>query len=191
MSATDSGPLILIVEDERDVAETHALALREEYETEIAIGGAAALDAVDDDVALVLLDRRMPDMHGDEVLAQLRERGYDCPVVMATAVGPDLNILEMDFDDYLTKPIDADTLRETVAQHVSTSRGRDERFDEFFELRSKLAVLESEHPRHELEDSEEYRRLKERTAELRRQLAEEVEEFESLVETYDQIERGN
>ena len=191
MSATDSRPLVLIVEDERDVAETYALALREEYETEIAVGGAAALEAVDDDVDLVLLDRRMPDMHGDEVLAELRDRGYDCPVVMATAVGPDLNILEMDFDDYLTKPIDADTLRETVAQHVSTSRGRDERFDEFFELRSKLDVLESEHPQHELDDSEEYVRLKERTAELSRQLAADVEEFESVVETYDQIERGN
>lgn len=167
------------------MAETYALALDEAFETRVAIGGAAGLDAIDDDVDAVLLDRRMPELHGDDVLAELRERGYDCPVIMATAVGPDLNILEMDFDDYLTKPIDG----ETVAQHVD--RELDERLDEFFELRSKLDVLESEQPQYELADSEEYQELKRRASELRGQLEAEIDDFESVVETHEQIERGS
>jgi DNA-binding response OmpR family regulator len=191
VSAPDYRPLVLIVEDEEDVAETYALALRDDYETRIALGGQAALNAIDDDVDAVLLDRRMPDMHGDDVLVQLRERGYDCPIIMATAVGPDLNILEMDFDDYLTKPIDGDTLRETLAQHVAAGTGRDERLDEFFEIQSKLDVLESELPGHELADSEEYQRLEERAAELRWELETAIDDFESVVETHQQIERGN
>ncbi|NLV10167.1 response regulator [Halomicrobium mukohataei] len=189
MARTDHRSLVLVVEDEESVAETYALALDEAFETRVAIGGAAALDAIDEDVDAVLLDRRMPEMHGDEVLAELRERGYDCPVIMATAVGPDLNILEMDFDDYLTKPIDNETLRETIAQHVD--REPDERLDEFFELRSKLDVLESEHPEYELADSEEYQELKRRASELRGQLEAEIDDFESVVEIHEQIERGN
>jgi len=60
---------------------------------------------MDDEVDAVLLDRRMPDVHGDEVLARLREEGCDCPVIMTTAVDPGMDILEMDFEDYLCKPV--------------------------------------------------------------------------------------
>jgi DNA-binding response OmpR family regulator len=182
---------VLIVEDERDVADTYALALEEEFETRIALGGDAALDEVDNDVDAVVLDRRMPDRHGDDVLAELRARGYDCPVIMATAVEPDLNILEMDFDDYLSKPISKDTLRETVQQHLSATRNRDPRLDEYFELSSKLDVLEAEVPHSERQDDEEYQRLKRRATELRWELEAEIDDFESVVETHEQIERGN
>ncbi len=43
----------------------------------------------------------MPDIHGDDVLDEIRAQEYACKVIMATAVDPDLNILEMDFDDIL------------------------------------------------------------------------------------------
>jgi len=188
---TEYRSTVLIVEDERDVADTYALALQEEFETRIALGGDAALDAIDDDVDAVVLDRRMPDRHGDDVLDELRARGYDCPVIMATAVEPDLNILEMDFDDYLSKPISRDTLRETVRQHLSATRERDPRLDEYFELSSKLDVLEAEVPHGERQDNEEYQRLRERLTELRWKLEAEIDDFESVVETHEQIERGN
>ena len=191
MSPTEYRPTVLIVEDERDVADTYALALEEEFETRIALGGDAALDEVDNDVDAVVLDRRMPDRHGDDVLAELRARGYDCPVIMATAVEPDLNILEMDFDDYLSKPISKDTLRETVQQHLSATRNRDPRLDEYFELSSKLDVLEAEVSHSERQDDEEYQRLKRRATELRWELEAEIDDFESVVETHEQIERGN
>lgn len=188
-SAARSDPLVLIVDDEADVAETYALRLETTYETRIALGGEQALELIDDDVDAVLLDRRMPDMHGDDVLAQLRGRGYDCPVIMATAVDPDLNILEMDFDDYLCKPIFSETLRDTLAKHLDTGRGESDDLDTFLSLISKIDVLETELTRAELADSEEYERAKERANELGPQLREQVEGFDELVDTYRDIER--
>ena len=189
MSAAESDPLVLIVDDEAEVAETYALRLEGSYETRIAHGGEEALEVMDDDVDAVLLDRRMPDTHGDDVLAQLRERGYDCPVIMATAVDPDLNILEMDFDDYLCKPIFGETLRDTLAKHLDTGRTDSEDLDTFLSLISKIDVLETELTRAELADSEEYERAKQRANELGPQLRAQIEGFDELVDTYRDIER--
>lgn len=181
---------VLVVDDEEDVAEAYALKLRGEYETEIAYGGEQALEKAGDHVAAVLLDRRMPDIHGDDVLVEFRSRGYDFPVIMVTAVDPDLNILEMDFDDYLCKPVDKDTLLSTLDQHIDTP-GSDPRLDEFFQLLSKLTVLEAERTPSELEDDEEFNRLKQRAIELSNELRESMDNFEEVVETYRSLERGS
>jgi len=181
---------VLVVDDEEDVAEAYALKLRDEYETEIAYGGEQALEKAGDHVAAVLLDRRMPDIHGDDVLVEFRDRGYDFPVIMVTAVDPDLNILEMDFDDYLCKPVDKDTLLSTLDQHVDTP-GSDPRLDEFFQLLSKLSVLEAERTPSELEDDEEFNRLKRQAVELSNELRESMDDFEEVDETYRSLERGS
>ena len=181
---------MLIVDDEESVADTYEMQLDGRYETRVAYGGQEALDAIDGDVDAVLLDRRMPDIHGDEVLATIRERGYDVPVVMTTAVDPDLNILEMDFDDYLCKPVFRETLLETLDQHLGRIDGEDARLDEFFSLVSKLSVLEEEKTRTELEESERYRDLKARADELGQELRGSIENFDEILETHRAIERG-
>ena len=113
----DDAAVVLVVDDEEEVAEVFSLWLRDVYETRVATGGEAALEAVDG-VDLVLLDRRMPDLSGDETLARMRERGYDGPVAMVTAVDPDFDIVEMAFDDYLVKPISKEELQEIGRAHV-------------------------------------------------------------------------
>lgn len=188
-STDDSRPIVLIVDDEADVADTYALRLESRFDTRIAYGGESALAEMDEDVDAVLLDRRMPDIHGDEVLEQLRDRGYDCPIIMATAVDPDLNILEMDFNDYLCKPIFRETLVETLEQHLDTDTSGHETLDEFLSLISKIDVLETELSHAELADSERYNELKERASELGPQLRADVDNFEEILETYRDIER--
>ena len=188
-TADQSDPLVLIVDDEENVAETYALRLDARYETRTALGGEQALELMDRDVDAVLLDRRMPDMHGDDVLAELRDRGYDCPVIMATAVDPDLNILTMDFDDYLCKPIFSETLRETLANHLDTGRAESDDLDTFLSLISKIDVLEAKLTRAELADSEEYERAKQRANELAPTVRDQVDGFNELVDTYRDIER--
>lgn len=47
----------------------------------------------------------MPVRSGNEVLDKMRIAGYDWCVAMVTTVEPDLDILEMGFDDYLVKPV--------------------------------------------------------------------------------------
>jgi len=188
--SSSARPLVLVVDDEQDVADTYALHLAADYETRVVYGGEAALEAMDEDVDAVLLDRRMPDLHGDEVLARLRERGYDCPVIMTTAVDPDLNILEMDFDDFLAKPIDRETLRSTLAQHLELATAGDPRLEEFFGIVSKLTVLQERHTQEELVESEEFRRLRDRAEELADELRDSVSDFETIVATYRDIDRG-
>ena len=190
-SSEDSRPLVLVVDDEEDVADTYALRLQSQYETRVAYGGEQALELLDDDVDAVVLDRRMPDIPGDEVLAEIRGRGYDCPVIMATAVDPELNILEMDFDDYLCKPIFREALLETLDQHVRSSQQQNERLEEFLRLVSKLDVLESEHTQRDLQRNTEYNRLKERADDLAAKLRHEVDDLDEMLETYRSIERDS
>lgn len=182
-------PLVLIVDDEQDIADTYAFRLEPTYRTRLAYGGEEALECIDDDVDIVLLDRRMPGLHGDEVLDEIRDRGYDCPVVMATAVDPDLNILEMDFDDYLRKPILSDTLVDTIEKHLDTSARHDEDLEAFLSLISKIDVLEAERTQSELAESEEYQRARERAEELAPRLREQIDNFDELLDTYRDVER--
>lgn len=188
-TGTDRRAHVLVVDDEHDVADTQALRLREHYETTVAYGGEAALELAGPDVDAILLDRRMPDVHGDEVLERLRDRGYDGVVVMLTAVDPDLNILKMSFDDYLRKPVDRETLLSTLDQHLDPP-GEDERLDEFFEITSKITVLEAEKSAAQLDDSSEYAALVERADELEWQLRTELDDFDDIVETYRSITRN-
>jgi len=178
----------MVVDDESDVADAYALGLEDRYETRVAYSGQEALDRLGDGVDAVVLDRRMPGLHGDEVLEEIRERGYGFPVIMATAVDPDLNILEMDFDDYLCKPIFSETLVETVAKHLETPVRRNETVAEFISLVSKIDVLETELTPAELAESDEYDRAKDRAEELGPVLRDRVEDFDELLETYRDIE---
>ena len=154
----DDAAVVLVVDDEEGVAEVFSLWLRDEYETRVATGGEAALEAIDG-VDIVLLDRRMPDLSGDETLARMRERGYDGPVAMVTAVDPDFDIVDMAFDDYLVKPISKEELRETVERLLSVQSYDDQTQDQFA-LARKLAALEVEKDESELEASEEYATLR-------------------------------
>jgi len=184
-----SRPHVVIVDDERDIADIYAKNLDGSYETSVAYGGEEALDVIDDGVDAVLLDRRMPDKSGDEVLAELRERGLDCAVIMVTAVDPDLNILDMGFDDYLSKPVDEETLESTLDRHVDPVADT-ERVEEYFSLLSKLEVLEAELSGAELQESDEFKRTARRAREMTEQLRAEIDDFESLVETYRNIDRS-
>lgn len=181
---------VLVVDDEPDVADAYAMKLDGAYRTAVAYSGEAALERIDGDVAAVLLDRRMPDMHGDEVLTALRARGWDCPVIAITAVGPDLDILELDFDDYLCKPVDAETLRTTLDQHIA-SRRIDPRLDEFLGILSTLAVLDADRTSGERGREAELARLRRRAGRLADELRDSVDDFDGLVETHRSLDRGS
>ena len=96
---------ILLVEDEDAIAEPLAAGLRREgYEVERVATGEDALAA--DDVDLVLLDLRLPDIDGTEVCRLLRARS-DVPIIVVTAKGEEIDRvvgLELGADDYVVKP---------------------------------------------------------------------------------------
>lgn len=113
---------VLVVDDESMIRELYVAWLSDVHEVRTAGDGSAALSAADDAVDVVLLDRRMPGMRGDEVLGTLRERGLDCRVVMASAVDPGVDVLDLPFDDYLVKPAEADRLLAAVERATARTR---------------------------------------------------------------------
>lgn len=145
-------PEVLVVDDERHLADLHASWLAGEYAVHVAYDGDEALEALDESIEVVLLDRRMPGATGDEVLAVAREREDGCRVAMVTAVEPDFDVIDMGFDDYLVKPVSAEEILSTV-DRLLTRNSYDEQVDEYARLLSKKAVLEAEKSRHQLERS--------------------------------------
>ena len=111
MSETKTPPRVLVVEDEAEIAALIAYQLtREGYRVETALTGAAALDALHRDLPdLLVLDRMLPEISGDDVLKALRDdpATQAVPVLILTAKkdrADRIQGLELGADDYLTKP---------------------------------------------------------------------------------------
>jgi len=102
---------ILIIEDERDLADLLAFNLEKEgYKTVIAADGVEGLDTAARVMPdLVLLDLMLPGMLGTEVCKNLKkiERTSRIPVIMLTAKGEEIDKVvgfEVGADDYVVKP---------------------------------------------------------------------------------------
>ncbi|MEY7847624.1 response regulator transcription factor [Natrarchaeobius sp. A-rgal3] len=156
---------VLVVDDEARLADLFATWLETEWAVDTAYDGEEALEKMADSIEVVLLDRRMPGLSGDDVLEAIRDDGYDCRVVMVTAVDPDFDIIEMGFDDYLVKPVSKDELLEIVDE-VSNRSEYESDILEYYALVSKKALLESEKADRVLSTNEEYQQLRERIEDL-------------------------
>jgi DNA-binding response OmpR family regulator len=188
---SDDTPLVLVVEDERDLSDLYRTWLTESYRVRTAHNGREALDELDDDVDVVLLDRRMPDLSGDEVLDRIREQGYDCRVAMVTAVEPDTDIVDMAFDDYLVKPVSKTELVRMV-ENLRIRDAYDDGVKRLFSLASKKALLESEKDRTELDSNADYRQLCADLDDLRSDLDDKLarlSESDDLTLIYQDLER--
>ncbi|QLH83992.1 response regulator transcription factor [Halosimplex pelagicum] len=173
-------PTVLVVDDNRVIADTYAAFLADEFAVEVVYGGEAALDALGPAVEVVLLDRRMPGLSGDEVLARIEDRALDCRVVMVTAVEPTVDVVDLPFDEYVVKPVGRSELI-AVVEEMRRRATYDDPLRRFLALASKKATLEVTHDEAELADSEAYRRVEERLAEKRESLGIETERLEEAV----------
>jgi len=176
MSGTEPAN-VLVVDDEPDVADAYAAQLEDEYIVSTAYSGQEALDQLDDSIDVVLLDRRMPGISGDEVLEHIRDRGLECRVAMVTAVDPDFDIIEMPFDDYVIKPVSRDDLFQTI-ERLLTSSEYESKLRKYYSLTAKHATLMSNKPESELAESEEFAELEDKMASLRDDLDETVSGFD-------------
>lgn len=166
---SDADDTVLVVDDEERLADLFATWLDDEWPVRVAYDGESALEELDKSVAVVLLDRRMPGLSGDEVLDRIRAEGYECRVVMVTAVDPDFDIIEMGFDDYLVKPVSKDELIEVVERAI-TRAAYDANVQEFFAISTKKSLLETEKSERELEANEDYQALTDRFEALREEV---------------------
>jgi two-component system response regulator AtoC len=117
---------ILVVDDDPAIRELVREFL-DEADTEIveAEDGQGALESVEDDaVNLVLLDMRLPDIDGLEVLAGIKDR-TDVPVVVITADSSSsrtIRAIQGGAHDYLVKPLEPETIRHAVDRALEHRR---------------------------------------------------------------------
>jgi DNA-binding response OmpR family regulator len=181
----DSGDrtTVLVVEDDADLAALYAEWLADDYEVLVAHSGREALSVLADEaVDVALLDRRMGGVSGDEVLDAIRSRGHDCRAAMVTAVDPGFEVVDMSFDDYLSKPVRREELRETVAGLAALSEYSTLQL-ELSSKRVRRSVLRGEKRPAELEESERFERLEAEIAALEERLSNieaDHPEYESL-----------
>ena len=161
---------VLVVDDEPDVADLYAAWLDRAHDVHVVYEGRSALEHVTASVDVVLLDRQMPDLTGDDVLATIDDRGFDCRVVMVTAVDPDFDIVEMPFDQYLTKPVGREQLTAAIDEMLALD-GYDDDLQRYFSMAAKKASLETTKHRTELERSDEYLEVSRRVEELEAEAA--------------------
>jgi YesN/AraC family two-component response regulator len=168
---------VLIVDDEQSLADLYAYWIDEFATARTAYDGNEALEKLDNNVDVMLLDRRMPGLSGDDVVDAVSEQSLDVRIVMVTAVDPGFEIVDMEIDDYLVKPVDQPEIMETVERMVVRS-SYDDQLQRKFQLVEKKVTLEAAKTPHELDESEEYQDLVDRLDALERELDSTVEEFD-------------
>lgn len=116
------GARILIVDDEPMVRQSIKMMLKfVGYEAEAAENGQTALAMLSEKpFDLVITDYSMPDMRGDQLVAQIRERFPDRKIIMATAFVEEYKVFgqpSTSINALLTKPFSIEELKKTV-EHV-------------------------------------------------------------------------
>jgi len=151
------------VEDEASLRSVFSAALEMAgFLVNTASDGASALHAAESFLPeMVLLDLRLPDAHGFDIIPRLRELDELVGVVVLTAiheVSVVVRAMQLGADDFLVKPTDVDALVETITRHLERRR---------VERRHRADRLRSSHPRGLVGTSPQM----ERVAQLIRQVA--------------------
>lgn len=173
---SDQTSTVLVVDDDRQLADLYAAWLGEEYDVRTAYGGMEAADKLGPEIDVALVDRLMPRVSGDELLTEIRDRGCDPRVAIVTAVEPDFDIIGMGFDEYLVKPVGREEIHAVVSSLVTRSE-YDEKLQELFALASKRAALQAEKTPEELGRSDAYAELSAEFEQLRSELERTAEEL--------------
>ena len=100
---------IVIVEDEEDLLELLEYTLSKEGFETIGFLNTKTVEQIldEEEIDLLIMDRNLPGVEGSEFVAQLRDKGFDTPVIFLSAKDKDEDIEEgflRGGDDYITKP---------------------------------------------------------------------------------------
>lgn len=105
---------ILIVEDDKHLAETVKSRLKQNYIVDVAHTGKSSRQMLDkNEYDLIILDLNLPDSNGIEICKKIRKTNKNIPILALTGkaeVQDKVQALDNGFDDYLTKPFQFDEL---------------------------------------------------------------------------------
>jgi len=114
---------ILICDDEEGIRESLKLILDEKYTLVVTDHGNQCLDVLknDKDIGLVLLDIKMPQMSGLEVLEEVKKINPDVPVIIVTgykSVETASEAVRLGATGYVVKPFKSDEILATANKHL-------------------------------------------------------------------------
>lgn len=117
---------VLLADDEVEFATTLSIRLNlRNFETTVASSGHEALEKIDSkDIDVVILDLKMPDLDGLEVLARLRVNHPKLPVIILTGHGAfeaGREGMELGAFDYIMKPVDLTLLAAKIEEAHETA----------------------------------------------------------------------
>ena len=115
---------ILVVDDDKNIRELLEIELSlQGYQVVLANNGLEALTKIKDRTPdLLILDIKMPDMHGLEVLEALRKGNKKFPIIICTAyekMRHDYTILASRVAGFITKPIDFDKIEAIIEKSLA------------------------------------------------------------------------
>ncbi|MDF1662682.1 MAG: sigma-54 dependent transcriptional regulator [Planctomycetota bacterium] len=127
MAGTSKNEVILIVDDEKLLRWSLRERLKEDGYKILEAGTGAEARAIlaSHFVDLVLLDIKLPDCNGLEILAHIRERGHDATVLLMTAyssVEDAVNAMRMGAYNYLTKPFNVEELSVLIEKALESTQ---------------------------------------------------------------------
>ncbi|MCK4491810.1 MAG: response regulator, partial [Candidatus Altiarchaeales archaeon] len=119
MKETKTKGLVLLIDDDPDTVRLIGTLLEKEgYTTTSALNGKQGLRKVyEENPDLILIDIKLPDIDGNEVLKNIKETNPNRPVIMMTAYADIDNAilaLKLGADDYIKKPFDNTHLTHTI-----------------------------------------------------------------------------
>ncbi len=138
---------IFIVDDDHAIVDgCNQVLSKLGYDVAYAYSGSEALESLERyEYDLVLLDLKLPDINGLDLLRELRKRDSMVPVVMITAYGTIQNAVEamrLGADDFLPKPFEPDELRLVVRRSLRTRQLAKENIYLKEQLRKKEGEVE-------------------------------------------------
>jgi CheY-like chemotaxis protein len=114
----DALPRVMFVEDESTLRKSYERFFADRYDMEFAASGAEAVTKVGPFAPeVVVLDLRLPDTDGIEVMRQVREINPQVPVIITTAyvsMGPLVSMLALGRTSFMTKPFDLNDLARKI-----------------------------------------------------------------------------
>jgi len=128
---TENQYSVLIIDDEAGIRESlQALLSLEGYSVESAIDGEAGLLEIDQkSFDLILLDLALPGQNGIEILAHIRDRQPELPVIMITAYGTVDNVVDAiraGAQNFVQKPWDNEKLLADIRSAIARYRAEEE-----------------------------------------------------------------
>ncbi len=135
---------LLIVDDDEAIRRSLAISFRREFQILEAAEGNEALEIIrETPIDIVLLDQRLPDADGTEVLKEIKRLSPEVPVIMLTAYGTvksSVKAMKLGAFDYIEKPYDIEEVKLTIANALKLRMLEEEINHLRLELKEKYAL---------------------------------------------------